>query len=170
MPCSTAAQPINKQQIALFAVFLLLEQKLIDASKERKQLHLPSLAMSSWSNGFRKIILLVVKCRQGSLIWKYSKVHKEFSDAATLISCLKLCNFPDMQRSDMPEFLSVLATEAQADVQSAIEEEDNSGYFLCIDFFSDCWLFICLLFCSWDWKKCRHVWALQIWKPICTHR
>jgi len=43
-----------------------------------------------------------------------------------------------MQRSDMPEFLSVLATEAQADEQSAIEEEDNSGYFLCIDFFSDC--------------------------------
>jgi hypothetical protein len=47
MLCSTAAQPINKQQIALFAVFLLLEQKLIDASKERKQLRLPSLAMSS---------------------------------------------------------------------------------------------------------------------------
>ena len=40
----------------------------------------------------------------------------------------KLCNFPDLQRPDMPECLSVLATEEPADEQSAMEEEDDSRY------------------------------------------
>ncbi len=56
----------------------------------------------------------------------YSELHREFSDQATLNGCsFKLCDFPDLQRPDMPEFLSVSATEEQADEQSAMEEEDD---------------------------------------------
>ena len=51
----------------------------------------------------------------------YSELHRDFSDQATLNGCsFKMCDFPDLQRPDMPELLSVSATEEQADEQSAM--------------------------------------------------
>ncbi len=100
--------------------------------------------------------------RKQKLAWG----NQESIDQANLNGCLKLCNFPDLQHPDMPELLSVSATEEQADKQSARHEVARSVFFL------HWWLFICLLirsFCNWDCKKFRHVWALQIWAIVCRH-
>ncbi len=67
----------------------------------------------------------------------------------------------------MPEFLTLsyrsfwcmhISSYEQADKQSAVEEENASCYFV------PDWQSVCLLLCSWDWKKVRRVWAVQIWE------
>jgi len=39
----------------------------------------------------------------------------------------KQYDFPDLQRPDTPQFISVSATEEQADEQSAMEEEGDDS-------------------------------------------
>ena len=58
-----------------------------------------------------------------------SKLHREYPDIATLNCCsFKLCNFPDLQEPDIPEFQSLSATEEQADKQSATQNEGGDPY------------------------------------------
>ena len=51
-----------------------------------------------------------------------------------------------------------MSSYEQADKQLAMDKDNASCYFV------PDWQSVCLLLCSWDWKKVRHVWAVQIWE------